>query len=171
MAMALMACPRNGPRPEVVEKVDIERYVGLWHEIASNPVFFNRDLVSVTAEYAIIDEKTVSVLNKGRKNTPDGPQEQIEGKARVVDRETNAKLAVSFDSVFFSRIFKGEYWIVLLDEAEYQYAVVTDSRQSTMFVLYRDPEMPRALYDEVIAALEAKDINTRLLRITGTLSS
>ena len=169
LAFSLTACPRNGPTPQVVDNVDIDRYVGLWHEIASNPVFFNEDLVAVTAEYAVIGEGKVSVLNKGHVGTPDGPLQQIEGQARVVDAVTNAKLAVSFQTNFFTRIFEGKYWIVLLDEEDYEYAVVTDNRQFTLFVLYRDAAMPRTLYDEIITALEAKNINTSKLRITGQL--
>jgi len=66
-------------------------------------------------------------------------------------------------------MFPGNYWIVLLDDDNYEYAVVTDDRQFTMFVLARQPEMPQALYDEIRAALEAKQIDTSRLRVTGAL--
>lgn len=172
LATALLAsgCPKQfGPEPEVVPFVDVAQYVGLWHEIASNPSFFNMNLVAVTAEYDIIEPGVISVLNRGHVGSPDGRERIIEGRARVVDETTNAKLKVQFDT-FWGRFFEGDYWIVLLDETDYEYAVVTDDRQSTMFVLYREPEMPRALYDTVLAALEDKDIDTSRLRITGGLS-
>lgn len=169
-ALGLAGCPSYGPAPRTVEFVEIERYVGLWHEIASNPVFFNQDLVAVTAEYAITGPGRVSVFNQGRVGSPDGPVDSIRGTARVVDKVTNAKLAVRFGSGLFSRLFEGEYWIVLLDSENYEYAVVTDSRQFTLFVLYREPVMPAGLFDEILGALGSKHVDTSRLEITGSLS-
>ena len=60
---AVSGCARYGPEPETVPYVDIQRYVGVWHEIASNPVFFNRGLVGVTVEHAVLNENQISVLN------------------------------------------------------------------------------------------------------------
>ena len=164
----LTGCMSNGKPPETVDFVDVPQYMGLWYEIASNPVFFNEDLVGVTAEYTLRDDGKVTVLNKGFQGTLNGPQESIEGVARVKDTETNSKLGVRFPSVPFNFLFEGEYWIVLLDD-NYQHAVVTDSRQSTLFVLSRMPSMTRAQYDAILAELQGLDVNTSRLRITGSV--
>lgn len=163
---SLSGCPSYGPRPQTVAYVDLEKYAGLWYEIASNPVFFNKDLVGVTAEYTLRDDGKVGVLNRGYEGSLDGPEKSITGSARVVDKETNSKLTVRFNQPF-GFLFEGEYWIVLLDDVNYEYAVVTDSRQFTLFVLSRTPDMDGALYDEIIAALDAGGINTSRLKITG----
>ncbi len=163
-------CVRYGPPPETVAYVDVERYVGLWHEIASNPVFFNRDLVGVTAEYGDLGDNKVSVLNTGYTGEiAEENKTTIKGVATVVDVETNSKLKVQFDMPF-GFLFRGNYWIVLLDEDAYQYAVVTDNRQFTLFILCRTPDMDEAVYDEIRAALEAKQIDISRLRVTGTLN-
>lgn len=163
-------CAPRGPEPDVVEFVDVERYVGLWHEIASNPAFFNWNLVAVTAEYEIIGPGRISVLNKGRVGHPEGLERRISGSARVVDEETNAKLKVQFDT-FWGSFFEGDYWIVLLDEEAYRYAVVSDSNQRSLFVLYREPVMPKPLYDEILDKLQERTINTSHLRVTGKLET
>ncbi|MFP4499847.1 MAG: lipocalin family protein [Candidatus Hydrogenedentota bacterium] len=168
-AAGLAGCPSYGPEPETVDFVDVEQYAGLWHEIASNPVFFNKDLVAVTAEYEIIGPGRISVLNMGREGSPEGPVQRISGVAQVVDEQTNSKLSVRFGTGLFSRLFAGEYWIVLLDEESYEYAVVTDSRQFTLFVLYREPEMPGVLFDQILDELAAKKIDTNRLEITGAV--
>jgi len=167
-AVALAGCPRFGPVPETVPFVDLERYLGLWYEISSNPVFFNRDLVGVTAEYGELPNGRISVENRGFVGSLDGEEVSIMGSARVVDEETNSKLAVSF-AEGFGRLFEGEYWIVLLDDVDYQYAVVTDSRQETLFILFREPAMPGELYDSILDQLVAKEIDISRLRITGTV--
>jgi len=170
LVTGVSGCARYGPEPETVPYVDIQRYVGLWHEIASNQVFFNKGLVGVTAEYAVLNENQISVLNSGYKNTIDeANKSSITGVATVVDTETNSKLTVQFD-MLFGALTKGKYWIVLLDEENYQYAVVTDNRQFTLFVLSRTPEMDKDLYDSILAKLEAKQVDTSRLKVTGTLN-
>lgn len=166
-ALTLSGCPSYGPAPETVDFVDIDQYAGLWYEIASNPVFFNQDLVNVTAEYTKRADGQIDVLNTGYEGSPDGPVDSIQGIARVVDTETNSKLAVRFPSVF-GGIFEGEYWIVALEE-NYEWAVVTDSQQMTLFILSRTAAMEGELYDAIVADLDAADIDTSRLRITGTV--
>ena len=164
-----MGCARFGDPPKTVDFVDVPSYMGLWHEIASNPQFFNEDLVNVTAEYTLREDGKVTVLNRGFQGSPNGPEETIEGVARVKDTTTNSKLGVRFPSVPFSFLFEGEYWIVILDE-DYEYAVVTDSRQSTLFVLNRAPAMTRERYESILAELEELEVDTSRLRVTGTLT-
>ena len=85
------------PPPETVDFVDIERYAGLWYEIARYPTPFDEDGVAVTAEYTLNEDGTVGVLNSALVGDLEGPPTSIEGVARVVDEETNAKLSVTFD--------------------------------------------------------------------------
>jgi len=166
LTLPLVGCPTFGPAPETVEFVDLEQYAGLWYEIASNPVFFNEDLVGVTAEYTLNDDGTVKVVNKGFEGSLDGPMTSIEGVARVRDEETNAKLGVSFSSVPGSRFFEGEYWIIALDE-NYEWAVVSDSRQMTLFILSRTPSVSVEFFNGLVEDLDAADIDTSRLEITG----
>jgi len=168
IVLAVSSCARYGPEPETVDFVDVNRYVGLWHEIATNPVFFNRDLVGVTAEYAVINPNQISVLNTGYKGSLDGPKDTISGKATIVDDVTNSKLVVEFDR-FLGFLFRGNYWIVALDAENYSWAVVTDNRQFTLFVLSREPKMKRETYDAILAELTSKQIDLSRLKVTGEL--
>jgi apolipoprotein D and lipocalin family protein len=108
------------------------------------------------------------VVNTGYKGSLDGQKDTITGRATIVDTETNSKLSVQFDTLF-GFLFKGNYWIVLLDDVDYKYAVVTDNRQFTLFVLNREPNMSKALYDEIIEKLKAKDIDLSRLKVTSEL--
>lgn len=162
LALLLAGCP---PPPSTVPFVDLSRYVGLWYEVASYEVFFNRDLVGVTAEYALRDDGRVSVLNRGFDGGIDGPEQSIEGVARVVDRESNAKLAVRFNQPF-GRLFEGQYWIVDLDEEDYQWAVVSDPTRFTLFILSREPGLDPEVLDGILERLEAQDFDINKLRYT-----
>ncbi len=160
---ALSGCPKNVP--ETVSFVDLDRYLGLWYQIAAYEEFFNRDLVGVTAEYSRNEDGTIRVFNRGLKGTLDGPEDTIEGVARVEDTETNSKLSVQFNFPL-GRLFRGQYWIVDLDSEEYSYAVVTDSRRSTLFILSRTPQMDQEVYDGIIDRLQANGFDIASLILT-----
>ena len=49
--------------PPTVASVDLERYAGLWHEIARYPNSFEEGCTDTTAEYAIRDDGKVSVAS------------------------------------------------------------------------------------------------------------
>lgn len=99
----------------------------------------------------MLDDGRVRVINRCNKGALDGPEESIEGVARVADAETNAKLKVQF---FWP--FEGDYWIIGLDP-DYQWAVVGEPTRRFLWILSRTPTMSDALYAEITADLPALD--------------
>jgi len=136
------------PELKTVEKVDLSRYLGLWYEIARIDQTFQKGCVATTAEYSLKDDGRIKVLNKCRKNTIDGKEKSAEGVAWVVDKETNAKLKVSF---FWP--FSGKYWIIDL-EPEYKWAVVGDPSREYLWILSRSPEMDEETYEGIMKRLK-----------------
>lgn len=165
LILALLGAGCPAP-PQTVASVDLARYTGLWYEIASYEVFFNRGLVGVTAEYALRDDGRISVFNRGFSGGLDGPEESIRGVARVVDRASNAKLAVRFDQPF-GWLFEGRYWIVDLDAEDYAWAVVSDPFRMTLFILGREATLDSAVLGGILARLELQGFDTGRLRYTA----
>lgn len=149
--------------PETVSFVDIERYMGKWYEIAKYPVFFERGLVGVTAEYSLRDDGAVRVVNRGFRGSFDGEESSIEGKATVADRETNAKLTVQFGP-FPIGIFGSNYWIIKLGE-NYEYAIVSSRCRNTLWILSRTPQMDEAVYNELLSWLSGAGFDTDRLEL------
>lgn len=113
---------------------DVERYMGLWYEVARFPVPFEAGCVGVTAEYALLENGNVSVLNICR--NPDGSEKsRILGEAEPVGP---ARLKVRFASVPF---VAGDYWVLWTDE-DYQTAVVGAPNGRSGWILNRTPEIP-----------------------------
>ncbi|MCA6127615.1 lipocalin family protein [Thalassolituus oleivorans] len=144
-----------------VPDVEIPRYMGLWYQISANEVFFNEGLVGVTAEYTLLEDGSVQVLNKGFVDTLDGEPSEILGNATVWDEETNSKLKVVFPDA--PNLPYPNYLIVVLDDVDYQYAVVTDPLEYTLFVLSRTPTMDDNTYAMILGELEALDVDTSKL--------
>ena len=148
---ALVAPSRAADKPlEVVESVDLERYLGRWYEIASYPAWFQRNCTATTADYSLREDGLIEVVNSCRKGSLDGKLKQAKGRAKVVDAETNAKLKVSFFGPFW-----GPYWIIDLDP-DYQWAVVGGPKRKYLWILSRTPQMNQELYDEIVARLPTK---------------
>jgi apolipoprotein D and lipocalin family protein len=146
---SIRQCAREFTPVKTVNYVDVERYTGVWYQISSYISPFIGLLAGVTAEYSINQDGTVKVVNTGFVGGLDGNEVTIEGVARVVDEKTNAKLAVSFPPAIPQ---ESEYWIIELDE-DYSYAVVTNSKRSSLFILSRTPTMEQSFYQDLIFRL------------------
>jgi len=143
---------------EVVPRVELDRYLGTWYEIARYPNRFQKeDCVGTTATYALREDGKISVDNRCRKGSPSGPEEAANGKAWVVDSETNARLKVQF---FWP--FSGDYWIIQLGD-QYEYAVVGHPDRTYLWILSRTPKMEPALYARVLARLEQQGYDPQQL--------
>ncbi len=153
------------PPLETVPNVDLARYVGTWYEIAAFPQRFQRGCTATTARYTLRADGDIDVVNRCRKDALDGPEKVAVGRARVVDRTTNAKLEVSF-----FRPFWGDYWIIGLGD-DYDYAVVGHPSRDYLWILSRTPTMDGALYDAILARLRAQGYEVDRLNRTMQPSS
>jgi apolipoprotein D and lipocalin family protein len=148
------------PPLTTVSHVDVPRYLGTWHDIASFPQRFQRGCTGTTATYALRDDGDIDVTNRCRDGSLDGDERVSKGRARIVDRTTNAKLEVSF-----FRPFWADYWI--LDRgADYDYAVVGHPSRDYLWILSRTPRMDEALYASIVERLAKAGYETHRLQRT-----
>jgi apolipoprotein D and lipocalin family protein len=153
------AAPVLGQEPvTTVAAVDLGRYAGKWFEIASFPMFFQRNCVGdTTAEYGLKPEGAVSVRNRCR---TDSGFDEAEGTATVVEGSNNARLKVSF---FWP--FRADYWIIGLDP-EYRWAVVGNPNRKYLWLLSRTPRLPQDLLGAALAAATRQGYDLAQLRYT-----
>ncbi len=139
---------QDQPPLKTVRFVDLQRYLGKWYEIASYPAWFQKDCTATTAEYSLLADGNIQVVNRCRKERLDGPVDEVVGHAQVVDTTTNARLTVSF---FWP--FSGNYWIIDLDEG-YQWAVVSEPRRKYLWILSRTPTIDEDTYATIVTRLQ-----------------
>jgi apolipoprotein D and lipocalin family protein len=137
---------------EVVPRVDLGKYLGKWYEIAHLPFRFEDGCTDITATYSLSKDGNVSVLNECLK---EGKLKRAKGKAKVVDKNTGAKLKVTF---FWP--FSADYWIIDLGK-DYDYAVVGTPNRKYLWILYRTPKMDDKLFSQLIESAKSKgfDVN------------
>ena len=155
-SLGLMGCPNttdklNLPPLQSVAQVDLARYLGTWYEIASFPQSFQKGCQATSATYALKENGDISVVNSCHIDALDGPLKVANGRARVVDTSTNARLKVSFFGPFW-----GAYWIIDLGD-DYEYAVVGHPGRDYLWILSRSPHMDEQVYNGILERLVAKD--------------
>ncbi len=128
--------------------VDVKEYVGKWYAVTALPQIFTRNCVAQTADYAIKDEKTISVLNTCIKKN--GATKTIKGQAVVINPVTNSELIVTFDN-FWTKLFKvkGDYNIIKIDES-YSTVLVGSKDRKSLWILSRTPYVDEAVKKEYL---------------------
>jgi len=125
---------------DVVSFVEVERYMGRWYEIATTPSFQQSSCYNTQAEYTFNEAMGwVDVVNTCSVGSTSGNKQQIQGRAELVDLETQAKLKV----IFFGQA--APYWVVALDGTEgsdpYQWVVVSVPGKSVIWILSRTKQL------------------------------
>lgn len=146
-----------GPPPAV----DLNDYLGTWYEVGSVKQFFSIGLVNTTAVYSLNADGSIRVVNSGNYFFDGGPQSRIVGTALPVSA-TNDKLNVTFFGPP-SAAPPGNYWIVDL-APDYSWAVVSDARGRTGFLLSRTRVVSDDLYRELLDRASVDGVNGWITR-------
>lgn len=148
---------KDFPPLTTVEQVDLNKYIGLWYEVAKIPNSFQDHCAyGTTAEYKIQNDGSIEVINKCYDEN--GELDIADGVANIVDKKTNAKLEVSFVSFLGIRPFWGDYWIIELDE-NYQWAVIGTPSRKYGWILSRTPSLPDDTMQKIFALLKSQHYN------------
>jgi apolipoprotein D and lipocalin family protein len=100
------------------------------------------------------------VENSCKKDSVNGKESYIKGKAFIDPNSGNSKLKVQF---FWP--FKGKYWIIDLAE-DYSYAVVGHPNREYLWILSRTPSLDKKTYEAILSRLENKNFDLSKLRLT-----
>jgi len=153
-ALSIFGCAA-GPRApgplQLVEKVDTQRYLGRWYEIARFQHSFEKSIVGATAEYSLREDGRIQVINSGFRNDLNGPPTQAKGVAWVPDPRRPAALKVQF---FWP--FSGDYLIFGLDDESYSWALVGADSRDYLWFLARTPEISDDLFGRMLQMARAQ---------------
>ena len=137
-----------------VKSFDADKYLGKWYEIARLDHSFERDLDNVTAEYTLLKDGGIKVLNKGFSKTNNEWQD-AQGKAYFVRGSDEGYLKVSFFGPFY-----GSYIIFELEKENYEYAFVSGPDKSYLWFLSRTPQVSKQLIVYFIQKTQTLGFNT-----------
>lgn len=148
--LLLNSCMGVPDNVNIVEGVDAEQYLGTWYEIARLDHSFERGLDNVTAHYALQNDGSIKVTNRGY-NRKDEKWNDAIGKAYFIeepnaDKTYTGKLKVSFFGPFY-----GAYNIIALDKVYYNYVMVCGPNKDYLWILSRTPELTYPIKQQLVS--------------------
>lgn len=142
------------PAPlQAIAALDVPRYLGVWHEIAKFPNWFQKKCASDTsAQYRLGADGQLQVLNQCR--LASGEMVQAQGVARQIGGASSPKLEVRFAPAWLSflPLVWGDYWVVDLD-ADYTLAAVSEPKREYLWILSRTPVVDEGRYAALLSRL------------------
>lgn len=167
--------------------VELERYLGVWHEAARAPNPFQDDaprengqtfspcLTTVTT-YERRDADSITVRNVCTRRSASGETlvETAKGVGDILDDPEGRKLELAFGGGFLrgmQRLLGGfDYWIYCLgpenDAGRYAWTVVGDPPGEFLYILTREAEPSEAVIDAALSCARAEGRPVRKLEFT-----
>ena len=132
--------------------IDLNKYLGKWYEIARFDHSFERDMQRVSAEYILMPDGKIKVINTGYR---DGKYKETIGKAKTTD--TSGLLRVSFFLNFYS-----DYRILMIDK-DYQYVLIGGNSPKYLWIMSRTPQLSDDVLQKLINAAKERGYDTEKL--------
>lgn len=156
-SFVLCACVSVPEGISPIKDFNVNRYLGKWYEIARLENRFEEGLKQITAEYTVLEDGEIKVLNRGV-NIETGKPEVAEGKAFFIDKPNVGSLKVSFFWPFY-----GGYHIVELDRENYGYVMISGSDRDYLWILAREPKLDSDILKKLIDKASQLGFNTSKL--------
>lgn len=154
--ISLFSCSTIPENVTAVSSFEKDRYLGTWYEIARTDNRFERGMTNVTATYALNEDNTIRVTNRGYR-TDKKEWKQANGTAKFVKTPDIAMLKVSFFGPFY-----GGYNVIALDK-DYQHALVIGDSTDYLWILSRSTTIPEAVKADYLARAKAAGVNIEKL--------
>ncbi len=145
----------------VVDNFSLDRFLGIWYEVARIDNSFEKDLGQVSASYTAAGDGSVTVLNKGY-DAKKRELQTIEGRGVFVGDIHKGALKVSFFGPFYA-----SYNIIALDKTGYRWAMVCGRDKAYFWILSREPEMDPRLLKELVVHAKLLGFDTDRLHYLG----
>jgi apolipoprotein D and lipocalin family protein len=152
---------------QAVPELNRSAYLGHWYQVYSDlavEATFENSSYCVTADYGLNPNGTVSVLNRERQYSVQGPERRILGWAAAADPAEPGQLTVHLQTTEFP----APYWVFALGPATYngslyEYSIVSDPFRLTLFVLARNLTRFAQTWQEIVLAFLKGNGFTRIL--------
>jgi apolipoprotein D and lipocalin family protein len=146
VATTLSGC---GVSPEkvtvpVVEKVDLQRFMGPWYVIGVIPTFIERDIYNAVETYALNPDGTIKTTFTFNKGGFDGEAKVMNPKGFVIPGTNNAIWGMQFIWPI-----KAEYVISHVD-ADYTETIIARSQRDYVWIMARTPTIDDARYAALV---------------------
>ena len=147
LACAISACSHQQPL-DVVDSVDIERFMGKWYVIANIPTFIEKGAHNAIESYRLDDDGTIATTFTFKDESFEGELKTYQPRG-FVSEESNAIWGMQFVWPI-----KADYRIIYLDEL-YSITVIGRNKRDYVWIMAREPEISKQAYSDILEMLES----------------
>jgi len=148
IALTFSSCVSIPKGARAVKPFNVDKYLGKWYEIARMDFKFEKNLQQVTANYALNEDRSIRVDNRGF-NVKDKQWKESIGKAKAVNDLSEGRLKVSFFGPFYAG-----YNVIAIDD-DYKYALIAGNNLKYLWLLSREKTMPEDVMKRYLAQAKA----------------
>jgi apolipoprotein D and lipocalin family protein len=148
----------RAPTVPVAPAVDLPRFMGAWHVIASIPSYPERNAYDAVESYELRPDGRIQTTFTYRKGSFEAPLKTMHPVGTVVDGTGNAVWGMQFIWPI-----KAEYVISYLDPG-YSETIIARSKRDYAWIMARTPEIPDAAYAADVERLKAMGYDVSKLR-------
>ena len=156
----IFGCTMNTNKIELVESVDIDKFMGDWYVIANIPTFIEKDAFNAIESYKLNDDGTIATTFTFNQGSFDGPLKTYRPKGFVIPESNNALWGMQFIWPI-----KAQYKIVYLDE-NYQTTIVARDALDYVWLMSRKKTIPKQELDSLINTISLMGYDKNKLQIT-----
>lgn len=127
---------------EAIPNFDIDKYLGLWYEIARMDFYWEKDKTNVTARYLRNNDNTIEIINRGFDDKK-GAWVSNKGIAKQL-KEGIGQFKISFINPISSL-----YNVIAIDNA-YQFALIAGKNTDYLWILSREKTIPDHIQEQFL---------------------
>ena len=145
-AIALGGCSSMPKQPPLrtVDYVDLHRFMGDWHVIATIPWFVEKNNLGTMDIYKLRPDGKIDIRYAFHKKSLEAPRQEMRATATVVNTKTNAQWAVQF-----LWPFKAPFLVIDLSP-DYRHTTIGYPDRSLIWIMSRDPVMSEKDYTAAV---------------------
>lgn len=151
-ALTAYAESRKQLNTTTVTNLDLQKFMGRWYEIARLDNRFERGMTDVEAEYTLLDDGTIRIVNSGMR---DGKYHQTVGRGKLSSEV--GRLRVSFFMFFYS-----DYNILEMAQ-DGQWVLVGGNSPKYLWILSREKQLPADVINHIIGLARGRGYDTNAL--------
>ena len=151
-ALTAYAESRKQLNTTTVTNLDLQKFMGRWYEIARLDNRFERGMTDVVAEYTLLNDGTIRIVNSGMR---DGKYHQTVGRGKVSSEV--GRLRVSFFMFFYS-----DYNILEMAQ-DGQWVLVGGNSPKYLWILSREKQLPADVINHIIGLARGRGYDTNAL--------
>ena len=148
LAVAIAQTPQDYIKePKPVNYVNAKQFSGLWYEIARTYNSFEKNCVAATVEYILVEPLKYVIKNRCFDSKIGAKIIEYSGTAKP----SRENIMSQIDMTYYW-IFTKSYTIIYLD-ADYSSAVMVDKEMEYVWIMNREPFMPKNKLISIISFL------------------